>query len=126
MAELPGSSRLCDLTALELGPKIASGEVSPVEMVRAVQQRLDETEPFLNAYISRTDEQALADAVRAEQEIAAGNYRGPLHGIPIAIKDNIAVAGTFTTAGSKVLSGNLTSEDAEVVRRLHAEGAIVV
>jgi aspartyl-tRNA(Asn)/glutamyl-tRNA(Gln) amidotransferase subunit A len=119
-------AELYELTALELGPKIASGAVSPVEVVRAVQQRLDETEPFLNAYISRTDEQALADAARAEQETASGHYRGPLHGVPIAIKDNIAVAGTFTTAGSKVLSGNLTTEDAEVVRRLRAEGAIVV
>ena len=119
-------AELYELTALELGPKIAAREVSPIEVIRAVQRRLDETEPFLNAYISRTDEQALADAARAEQEIVDGHYRGPLHGVPIAVKDNIAVAGTFTTAGSKVLSGNLTAEDAEVVRRLRAEGAIVV
>jgi aspartyl-tRNA(Asn)/glutamyl-tRNA(Gln) amidotransferase subunit A len=120
------TSDLCDLTALELADQISSRAVSPVEVIRAVQQRLDETEPFLNAYIARLDERALAEARAAEAEIAADGYRGPLHGVPIAIKDNIAVAGTMTTAGSKVLADNLTAEDAEVVRRLRAAGAIVV
>jgi len=119
-------SELCDLTALELAEQIGSRAVSPVEVIRAVQQRLDETEPFLSAYITRLDEQALADAQAAEAEISAGSYRGPLHGVPVAIKDNIAVAGTITTAGSKVLADNLATEDAEVVRRLKAAGAIVV
>ena len=109
-------SDLYELTALELAERIESRELSPVEVIRAVQRRLDETEPILNAFISRTDEQALADATRAEQEIMAGRYRGPLHGVPVAIKDNIAVAGTITTAGAKFLRDNRTTEDAEAVR----------
>ena len=84
-----------------------------------MQQRLDETEPFLNAYITRMDDEALAAARAAEAEIAGGTYRGPLHGVPVAIKDNIAVAGTITTAGAKVLAENLTLEDAD--RRAAAE-----
>ncbi|MFN8634900.1 MAG: amidase [Chloroflexota bacterium] len=120
------ATNLCDLTALELAEQIGSRAVSPVEVIRAVQARLDETEPFLNAYITRLDEEALAAAQAAEAEIAAGNYRGPLHGVPLAVKDNIAVAGTNTTAGAKVLADNFTPEDAEVVRRLRAAGAIVV
>jgi len=117
---------LCDLTALELAEQLGSRAVSPVEVVRAVQAKLDATEPFLNAYILRLDDEALAAARAAEAEIMAGGYRGPLHGVPIAVKDNIAVAGTKTTAGSKVMADNLTPEDAEVVRRLRAAGAIIV
>lgn len=117
---------LCDLTALELADQIGSRQVSPVEVVRAVQARLDATEPFLNAYILRLDEEALSAARAAEAEIAAGAYRGPLHGVPIAIKDNIEVAGTPTTAGSTVLADNRATEDAEVVRRLRAAGAVVI
>jgi aspartyl-tRNA(Asn)/glutamyl-tRNA(Gln) amidotransferase subunit A len=117
---------LLDLTALELAGLIERRSVSPVEVMRMVLDRLDETEPFLNAFISRCDEQALAEAEAAEAQIAAGNYRGPLHGMPIAIKDNIAVAGTITTAGAKFLKENLTTEDAEAVARLRAAGAIVV
>ena len=117
---------LYELGALELAERIESRELSPVEVVHAVQRRLDETEPMLNAFISRTDEQALADAMRAEQEIMAGRYRGPLHGVPVAIKDNIAVAGTITTAGAKFLRDHRTSDDAEAVRRLKVAGAIVV
>ena len=114
------------LTALELGGLIERRAVSPIELMRAVHRRLDETEPFLNAFISRRDDEALAEARIAEAEIAVGRYRGPLHGIPVAIKDNIAVAGTVTTAGARFLSENLTTEDAEAVARLKAAGAIVV
>lgn len=120
------ATELTDLTALELADRLASRAVSPVEVIQAVHRRLDLTEPFLNAYITRLDEQALAAAQAAEAEIVAGDYRGPLHGMPVAIKDNIAVAGAATTAGSKVLANNLTTEDAEVVRRLKAAGAIIV
>jgi aspartyl-tRNA(Asn)/glutamyl-tRNA(Gln) amidotransferase subunit A len=115
-----------ELTALELAGLIERRAISPVEMMRAVQQRLDETEPVLNAFISRRDDEAMDEARAAEAEIAAGRYRGPLHGLPLAVKDNIAVAGTVTTAGAKFLSDNVTHEDAESVRRLRAAGAIVV
>jgi aspartyl-tRNA(Asn)/glutamyl-tRNA(Gln) amidotransferase subunit A len=117
---------MLDLTAYQLGREIAARRVSPVEVLSAVQRRLDETEPLVNAWISRRDGEAMAEAREAEREIQQGHYRGPLHGIPIGIKDNISVAGTITTAGSRVLSENLTTEDAECVRRLRAAGAIVV
>lgn len=119
-------ARLLDLTAIELSHLIATRQVSPVEVLRAVQRRLDETEPIVNAYISRRDEEALREAGAAEREIQRGDYRGPLHGVPLAVKDNVAVAGTATTAGSKVLARNVASEDAEAVARLRAAGAIVV
>ena len=115
-----------DLSALELARAIETREVSPVEVVESTLQRLDETEPLLNAFVIRLDEEARAAARQAEQEIAAGRYRGPLHGIPLAVKDNIAVAGTVTAAGAKFLADNFTAEDAESVRRLRTAGAIVV
>jgi aspartyl-tRNA(Asn)/glutamyl-tRNA(Gln) amidotransferase subunit A len=117
---------LLGLTALDLAGLIERREVSPVDLMRTVHQRLDETEPFLNAFISRRDDEALAEAQAAEAEIVGGRYRGPLHGLPVAIKDNIAVAGTISTAGAKFLKENLTTEDAEAVRRLKAAGAIVI
>ncbi len=120
------SSELTELSALELAPRIAAREVSPVEVVRATYERLDATEPTWNCFVERTAERALAEAQAAEREIAAGQYRGPLHGLPLAVKDNIAVANTVTAAGAKFLHDNLTPDDAEAVRRLAAAGAIVV
>ncbi len=117
---------LLRLSAVELGGLIERREASPVEVMRAVLANLDETEPFLNAFRSRRDDEAMAEAQAAEAEIVAGGYRGPLHGIPLAVKDNIAVAGTVSTAGAKFLADNLTTDDAEAVARLKAAGAIVV
>jgi aspartyl-tRNA(Asn)/glutamyl-tRNA(Gln) amidotransferase subunit A len=117
---------LLELSALELARLIETREVSPVDVVQETSRRLDATEPILNAFVLRLDEEALAAARAAEQEIAAGRYRGPLHGIPVAIKDNIAVAGTVTAAGTRFLADNVTPDDAEAVRRLRAAGAIVV
>jgi amidase len=120
------TSNLWELTALELGPLIASRQVSPVAVIRAVQQRLDETEPFLNAYIARLDEQALADAAHAEQEIAGGQYRGPLHGIPIAIKDNIETTDMPTTGGTLAFQNLIPPYEATVTKNLRDAGAIII
>lgn len=120
------AEELLDRSALELGRLVAAREVSPVELVQAVHRRLDATEPLLNAFVLRLDEQALADARAAEQEIRAGQHRGPLHGVPFAVKDNIAVAGTVTAAGTLFLADNVTPDDADAVRRLRAAGAILV
>jgi aspartyl-tRNA(Asn)/glutamyl-tRNA(Gln) amidotransferase subunit A len=117
---------LLELSALELARLIETREVSPVDVVQETSRRLDATEPILHAFVLRLEEEALAAARAAEQEIAAGRYRGPLHGIPVAIKDNIAVAGTVTAAGTRFLDDNVTPDDAEAVRRLRAAGAIVV
>jgi aspartyl-tRNA(Asn)/glutamyl-tRNA(Gln) amidotransferase subunit A len=120
------STELTELSGLELAPRIAAREVSPVEVVRAVYERLDATEPVWNCFVERTAERALAEAQIAEREIAAGRYRGPLHGLPLAVKDNIAVADTVTAAGAKFLHDNLTPDDAVAVQRIAAAGAIVV
>ena len=79
-----------------------------------------------NAYITVLAEQALAQAEAVEAEIAAGRHRGPLHGIPLALKDNIDTAGIRTTAASAVYADRVPKEDAEVVKRLRAAGAVVL
>lgn len=82
--------------------------------------------PLLNAYITLTEEEALADATAAEREIQRGQYRGPLHGIPFSIKDNLATKGIRTTAGSKILADWIPEHDATAVRCLKEAGAILL
>src|SRR5947208_17133459 len=120
------TAELLELSGLELAREIERRTVSPVEVVDAVYARLDATEPRWSCYVLRTADTALAEARQAEAEIARGRYRGPLHGLPLAVKDNIAVANTVTAAGAKFLMNNVTPADAEGVRRLRAAGAIVV
>jgi aspartyl-tRNA(Asn)/glutamyl-tRNA(Gln) amidotransferase subunit A len=100
--------------------------VSPVDLVNACLARTDIYNPKLNAFISVLRERALADARTLEAEQRAGKLRGPLHGIPIALKDNMDTAGIRTTAGSAVFDDRVPAEDAEVARRLKAAGAIVI
>ena len=95
-------------------------------MTRACLERIERLNPTLNAFITVTDELALQQAVRADQELAAGNRRGPLHGIPIAIKDLIDLADVPTTAASHQLSSNVPAQDAGVVARLKDAGAVIV
>jgi aspartyl-tRNA(Asn)/glutamyl-tRNA(Gln) amidotransferase subunit A len=120
------TAALHTLTLSELGSLLRSREVSPVDVVQASLDRMESTEPELQAFISRTGDSALAEARQAEAEIAAGDYRGRLHGIPFAVKDNLAVRGTVTTAGARFLADNTTADDAEAVRRLRQAGAVVV
>jgi aspartyl-tRNA(Asn)/glutamyl-tRNA(Gln) amidotransferase subunit A len=117
------------MTALgvrELGRLIRSRELSPVEIVQAVIERVRRFDGRINAFIRLLDAAALADARRAEAEIAAGHHRGPLHGVPFAVKDLIDVAGVPTTAASRVWKGFTPREDAPVVRRLKQAGAVLV
>src|SRR5947207_3227703 len=107
----PMPADLLELSALELARLIETREVSPVDVVQETSRRLDATEPILGAFVLRLDEEALAAARAAEGEIGEGRYRGPLHGIPVAIKDNIAVAGTVTAAGTRFLADNVTADD---------------
>ncbi len=90
----------------ELGPRLAARSLSPLELCQALLRRCERLEPALNAFITLDPERILADARRAEQELRAGRARGPLHGVPIAVKDLCWTRGERTTAGSKVLSGN--------------------
>ncbi len=100
--------------------------VSPVELTQACLQRIERLNPSHKAFITVTAELALQQARAAEQEIAHGHYRGPLHGIPVALKDLIDTAGILTTAGSAVFQQRVPPEDAEVVRRLKIEGAVLL
>ena len=118
--DLPG------LTISHLSQRIRKREISPVEVTHLFLARIQRLNPILNAYVTLTGEQALADARQAEEEIQKGNYRGPLHGIPFSIKDNLAMKGVRTTAGSKILSDWKPALDATVVARLKEAGAIIL
>ena len=114
------------LTIAGLAPQIASRKLSPVELTRLFVDRIERLNPAINAYVTVTSEDALAQAKRAEEEIAKGNHRGPLHGIPVSIKDNIATRGVRTTAGSKVLDNWIPDYDASVVGKLKDAGAVIL
>jgi len=108
----------------ELAPFVKSGAISPVELVQECLAQID-ARPEINAFITRLDDSALAEARRAEIEIRAGHYRGPLHGIPVSVKDLIDVAGTPTTSGSALPAADATA-DAPSVTRLRDAGAILI
>lgn len=108
----------------ELAPLVARGEVSPVDLVRGCLARIDGRRE-LAAFITVMGESALADAERAAAEIAQGRHRGPLHGIPVSVKDLVDVAGTPTTSGSAVPPLR-PAQDAPIVTRLREAGAIIV
>jgi aspartyl-tRNA(Asn)/glutamyl-tRNA(Gln) amidotransferase subunit A len=110
----------------DMAEQIRRKGVSPVDVTRAVLERLESLDPRLNAFITTLGEQALEAAKRAEQEIAAGQPRGPLHGVPLALKDIFAMRGVQVTGGSKVLGRWMPDYDATVVARLKAAGAIFV
>jgi aspartyl-tRNA(Asn)/glutamyl-tRNA(Gln) amidotransferase subunit A len=113
-------------TIVALAPRLRRKEISPVELTRACLHRIEKLNPTLNAFITVTAESALAEARAAEIEISRGEWRGPLHGIPIAIKDLIDTAGTRTTAASGLYQNRIPAEDAEVVRRLRLAGAVIL
>ncbi len=117
---------LLRMTISELAPKIESKEVSPVELTEAALAEADRLQPTLNSFITILHDRAMDQAREAESAISRGDYRGPLHGIPIGLKDNLATAGITTTVGSKVLANHVPEEDAEVVVRCRNAGAIVI
>ena len=100
--------------------------MAPLDLTNLVFERIERLNPVLNAYVTLTKEQALADAGAVAKEIENGRYRGPLHGVPVSIKDNIAIKGVRTTAGSKTLSEWKPDHDATVVTRLRAAGAVIL
>src|SRR5215472_8455170 len=113
-------------TISDLWPQVRRGEISPVEITRECLRRIEKLNPALNAFITVTAESALHEARTAEAEIARGDWRGPLHGIPISLKDLIDTAGVRTTSASALHEKRIPHEDAEVVRRLRAAGAVIV
>jgi aspartyl-tRNA(Asn)/glutamyl-tRNA(Gln) amidotransferase subunit A len=111
---------------LDVAEMIRTRQVSPVEVTRRVLARIDALDHTLNAFVTVLSEQALAEASEAEREILGGRYSGPLHGIPVSIKDLFATQGIRTTAGSRVLANHIPDHDATVVEQLRTAGAIVV
>jgi aspartyl-tRNA(Asn)/glutamyl-tRNA(Gln) amidotransferase subunit A len=114
------------LGAAEAAHAIAARELSPVELMAALLGRIAALDPKLNAFIRLDGEAAMEAAKAAEAEATAGRLRGPLHGVPVGIKDIINVAGLPTTGHSKILEGNLATADAVCVEKLRGAGAIVV
>ncbi|MBE3558268.1 MAG: amidase [Ktedonobacteraceae bacterium] len=106
--------------------EIRAGLVTPTELVEETFERITQLDGEIQAFVTLMCEQALQDAEQAEHELRVGLYRGPLHGIPVAIKDLIAVKGVRTTAGSRVLADYISQEDATVVELLRKAGAIIV
>ena len=117
---------LTDLSLLEASERIRQGSVSPVDLTRACLARIERLNPVLNAFIRVTAEEALKQARALEAEQRRGKLRGPLHGIPIALKDLIDVKGVPTTAASAVFADRVAAADAEVVRRLKQRGAVLL
>src|SRR5579864_6815389 len=114
------------LTISELSELIRARKISPVEVTRATLERIDRLNPVVNAYITLTADLAMKSAQEAESEIQRNRWRGPLHGTPIALKDLFDTAGVRTTAASALFKDRIPDQDAEVVRRLKAAGAVLL
>jgi aspartyl-tRNA(Asn)/glutamyl-tRNA(Gln) amidotransferase subunit A len=121
----PGDD-LTSLTLAEASEKIKNKSVTSTQLTEACLARIDIYNPKLDCFITVMRERALAQAKMLDAEQRAGKLRGPLHGIPIALKDNIDTAGTRTTAGSGVFEDRVPSEDAPVTARLKAAGAVII
>tara|TARA_B100001123_G_scaffold430647_1_gene550986 strand:- start:476 stop:1876 length:1401 start_codon:yes stop_codon:yes gene_type:complete len=117
---------LCRLTIAEASRLLSRKELGVVELTRAFLEHIQSKNSHIDSYIRVTEERALEDAARADTEIAAGNYRGPLHGIPIALKDLFETADIPTTAHSRVLLNNIPKQDATCVDRLNQAGAVLL
>ncbi len=114
------------LTIKEASELIKSKELSPVELTKALLDRISNKDEKLNSYITVLTEKALESATRAEEEISAGNYNGPLHGIPLGIKDIFITKDIKTTCGSKMLENFLPPYDATVTTKLMDAGAVIL
>src|SRR6266700_1432103 len=120
------SQDLAYLTLKEASELVRRKTVSPVELTATCLKRIEASNPALNAFITVTRDQAMETARAMEAEQRRGKWRGRLHGVPIALKDNIDTAGVRTTAASELFKDRVPSEDAEVVRRLKNAGAVLL
>ena len=117
---------LHQLTIAEAARLIESRNLSPVELTQAYLDRIERLNRNLGAYITVMSDSALAQAARAESEIANGDYRGRMHGIPIAVKDIIYTKGVLTSAGSRVLADHVPDYDSTITERLDAAGSVLL
>jgi len=114
------------LTISDLSELIRARKISPIEVTRSTLGRIDKLNPVFNAYITVTADLAMKSAQEAESEIQHNRWRGPLHGVPIALKDLFDTAGVRTTAASAVFKDRVPEQDAEVVRKLKTAGAVLL
>lgn len=114
------------MTIREAAPLLRGRKLSPVELARKTLDRIERENPRLNAFLTVMRESALEQAAAAERAIAQGEYRGPLHGVPVSVKDLFFTRGVRTTAGSKLFASFVPEHDAAVVERLRAAGAVLV
>jgi aspartyl-tRNA(Asn)/glutamyl-tRNA(Gln) amidotransferase subunit A len=117
---------ICYLPITELGRLYRSGDLSPLDATNAALERIHRLDGRLNAFITVLDEQAMAQARQAEAELSAGQERGPLHGVPVSLKDLIDTAGIRTTAASRIWRDRIPDRSATVARRLEQAGAILL
>jgi aspartyl-tRNA(Asn)/glutamyl-tRNA(Gln) amidotransferase subunit A len=120
------SSELCYATIEQLAGPLRQRELSPVELTEVVLRRVEQLDQRLGVFITVMGDQAMAAARQAEAEIQRGEYRGPLHGIPLSVKDLYNTAGVRTTSGSKILAEFVPKEDATAVARLRQAGAVLI
>ena len=119
-------SELAFLSASDLSRLIQSKEVSPVEATEAYLDRIASLDHRFNSYLTVMREQALADAQQAEEDIASGQHKGPMHGVPVAVKDQFWSKGVRSTGGSRILADFVPDEDATVIANLRKAGAVVL
>ncbi len=124
--DIPSQGELTALGLSDASRLLRTRALSPVELTTAYLERIERLDPRLNAFITITAESALAQARAAEAELMRGTMRGPLHGIPIALKDLIDTAGVRTTGGSALYADRVPTRDAEVAGRLLAGGAVLL
>ena len=117
---------ICYASAGQLAPMIKSGEISPVEIIDAHLSRIRATEPVLNSFITVLADEAVAAARQAERDIRAGRYRGPLHGIPVGLKDLFNTGGVRTTSGSRIYDNYVPTQDCTVAARFREAGSILL
>ncbi len=120
------ATQAADLTIAEAAARLRDGEVSSVDLTRAMLERIERFDPRLNSYLTVMADAALAEAVCLDAEARAGRLRGPLHGIPLALKDLFDTAGVRTTAGAKLFADRVPERDATVVGRLRQAGMVLL
>ncbi|HEX6731330.1 MAG TPA: amidase [Pyrinomonadaceae bacterium] len=117
---------MTEMTIAQASDLVRTKQISPVDLTTSCSARIERLNPTINAFITVMHDSALAQAREAEDEIQSGNWRGPLHGIPIGLKDLIDTAGVKTTCASALFADRVPLEDAEVVRRLKSAGAVLI
>jgi amidase len=111
---------------MDVATLLQAGEITSVDLTQLILDRVDRVDPLLRSYATVMTEQALSDARQADNEIRSGTYKGPLHGVPVAVKDLCYTKGVRTMGGSAVLADFVPSYDATVVRRLREAGAVLI